>query len=172
MEQHVHDWTSRNRWMYFISMIPFVAVFPGTAWLLAQYSITVMLIFIGLYLLANIFQAGACVGCPYRGRYCPAIFGVYLGNILSATMYRKREFEPKFFRVNANAAEIMVFVVMGFPVYWLYLAGWPWLGLYVALLVLHVVIFMPSQCSYCSYNETCPGGLTWLACRRWLAREK
>jgi len=37
------------------------------------------------------------VGCPYRGRYCPALCGVYLGNLLSGMLYPNRQFDDQLF---------------------------------------------------------------------------
>ena len=82
MDPKPYEWTKRDKWLYALSMIPFLIVFVGTAYLLATYSIYLAIILVVLYVITNIFQAGCCVGCPYRGRYCPALFGVYLGNLL------------------------------------------------------------------------------------------
>ena len=111
--------------------------------------------------------AGACVGCPYQGKYCPALFGVYLGNFLSGILYKDRKFDEKFFKRNAAAGETMVLVLVLFPLYWVFITGWYLVLIYLALIAAHLVIFMPTQCEKCSYNTTCPGGLTWRSCRKW-----
>ena len=130
----------------------------GTLYVLKDHNLFITLIWIGLYLVVNIFQAGCCVGCPYRGKYCPAFVGVYLGNIFSTLIYPKREHDPKFFEINAAGGEVSLTIFLLFPLYWLFIAQWWYMLIYLGLIALHIVLFMPRQCSKCSYNETCPGG--------------
>ena len=148
-----------------MSLVPFLIVFIGTAVLLSTYSIWLMILLLVFYLLTNVFQAGCCIGCPYRGKYCPALFGVYLGNLLSEILYPNREFDQKFFDRNAAAGETMVLVLTLFPIYWVFRAGWYWVPIYFLLIAAHLLTFMPTQCEKCSYNETCPVGLAWRECR-------
>ena len=161
MEKNVYEWTGKDKLLYVLSMIPFVIVFFGTLYLLATHSIYLALVLIMLYLITNIFQAGCCVGCPYRGRYCPALCGVFLGNFLSGILYKNREYDEKFFRISATAGETMVVIIILFPLYWVYLTGWYLVPIYLLLVAAHFIMFMPTQCEKCSYNTTCPGGLAW-----------
>jgi hypothetical protein len=163
-----YEWNTKDRWLYAVSMLPFGIVFIGTVYLLATYSVYLSITFLALYLMANVFQAGCCVGCPYQGGYCPAICGVYLGNLLAGIFYRKRTFDAKFFKVNATAAEITLLLLVLFPLYWLWRTHWALIFVYFALILAHFASFMPVQCEKCSYHETCPGGQTWLRCRRYL----
>ena len=119
-----YQWTSKDRHFYFLSLILFLIPFVGAAHVLANVSIYLLLTFIGLYILVNIFQAGACVGCPYRGKFCPAIFGVYFSNVISSIIYKNRTFEQRFFNMNANLASITCIIALSFPIYWLALSGW------------------------------------------------
>jgi len=161
METKAYEWTKKDKWLYIISMVPFLIVFVGTAYLLATYSILLLIILLGLFIITNVFQAGCCVGCPYQGKYCPALCGVYLGNWLSSIVYKNREFDELFFKLNAAAGEIMVFVLILYPLYWIARSNWLFVPLYLGLIALHFILFMPTQCEKCSYNETCPGGQTW-----------
>ena len=154
----IHQWSVRDKLLYAVILIPFLAAFLGAAYLLATASIYLAIVFLLLYVGVNVFQAGCCVGCPYRGKYCPAVFGVYLGNFLSATVYRKRDFESRFFRTNATFAEILVVATFLFPIYWLLLLNWYYLVAFLILMVVHIVLFYPTVCPKCSYNDTCPGG--------------
>jgi hypothetical protein len=167
MKTKAYQWTRRDKQLYTLSMIPFIIVFVGTAYLLATYSIILTIILVALYLLTNIFQAGCCVGCPYQGKYCPALCGVYLGNLLSGVLYKDRQFDEKFFKRNAAAGETMVVILVLFPLYWVFQTGWYLVPIYLLLIAAHFIIFMPTQCEKCGYNTTCPGGLTWLGCRKW-----
>lgn len=168
MEPKDYNWTTRDRWLYALSLIPFLVVFIGALWLLATYSIWLSILMVVLYLAACVFQAGCCVGCPYRGKYCPAIFGIYLGNFLSGILYPSREYDQAFFDRNALGGEIMVLATALFPIYWVVKTSWWLLPVYLLLIAAHLVLFMPTQCDKCSYNETCPGGITWRSCAAWL----
>lgn len=139
-------------------MIPFAVMIAGTFYILCTYSILISVIWLSLYLLVNVFQAGCCVGCPYRNKYCPAFCGVYLGNLLSGILYKNRKFEIRFYEKNATGGEITLILFLLFPLYWIFLLNWYFVVIYLGLIVLHIFLFMPKQCSKCSYNETCPGG--------------
>lgn len=165
MEPEIYEWTWRDKRRYALALVPFVFTTVIAAIFLSKYSIWLVTSWVGLYLLINLFQAGCCVGCPYRGRYCPAIMGIYLSNWLSARIYRYRDFDPAFFQRNATAAEIALIVFLIFPLYWLWASEWMLVPIYIVLLAAHFVLFLPTQCEHCSYNETCPGGQTWLKCR-------
>ena len=165
LKKQVYHWTTEDKWKYGISLIPFLIAFLGTAHFIGTISIYLPLIFLGLYLVGNIFQAGACTGCPYRGKYCPPLFGVYLGNILSTVLYRNRKFDMKFIESQAKIAEVVIYGMFLFPVYWLFTLGWYFPVTYFALLLIHLALFMPTQCEKCSYNEICPGGIAWRKCR-------
>ena len=172
MKPGQYNWAAKDKWLYAFSMIPFVIVFIGTAYLLSTHSIYLTITLIVLFLITNIFQAGCCVGCPYQGKYCPALCGVYLGNLLSSVIYKNREFDEKFFKHNATAGETMVLIVALFPLYWVWKTSWMLVPIYVLFIALHFVIFMPTQCEKCSYNDTCPGGQAWLSCRKYLNVKK
>jgi hypothetical protein len=70
---HYH-WTTRDKWLYGLSLVPFLVAFMGAILLLGTYSYWLSAGLVSLYLLTNLLQAGCCVGCPYRRKYCPAIF--------------------------------------------------------------------------------------------------
>jgi hypothetical protein len=161
-----HIWTGKEKGLYFVSLIPFLTLMIGALYVLATYSIYVSLVYVGIYLLTNIFQAGCCVGCPYRGRYCPAFCGVYLGNWFSSIFYKDRRYDEKFFTRNAAAGEIMLLLFLLFPLYWLYQTAWYFAPVYVILFGIHVILFAPTQCEKCGYNTICPGGNAWISCKK------
>ncbi len=157
-----YEWTVKDKVLYSVSLLPLIAVFALTSYILYTFSIWLMITLFALYILVNFFQAGCCIGCPYRGRYCPALCGVYLGNLLSTVLYKnRREHDPKFFKINATFGESILFVTILFPVYWVYMFGWVYLVVYFVLIIAHFLLFMSSQCGKCSYNDTCPGGKMW-----------
>jgi hypothetical protein len=168
MDRHCHayEWTGRDKLTYLLALAPFLVAFTGALVLAATISIFWTIALLALYLLGNVFQAGCCAGCPYRGRYCPALFGIFLANAFSATVYRHRGYEEKFFRRNAALAEAVVAVigvlsfVLLLTIHWLYAVGFLVLG------ALHVYLFFRLLCPKCGYNETCPGGRAALKLRR------
>jgi hypothetical protein len=166
MQPPLYEWTYSDKRRYVLAMVPFVFAAIMAALVLASSSVWLVAGWVGLFLLLNFFQAGCCVGCPYRGRYCPAILGVYLGNWLSSRLYRDRTFDQKFFDRNATAGEITMILFLIFPIYWLWSRDWILVPLFLVLLAGHFVLFLPTQCEYCSYNETCPGGQVWESCKR------
>lgn len=156
-----YHWTAQDKWNYILSLAPFLVAFLGSIYLLGTISITLSLVFIILYLIGNIFQAGACTGCPYRGKYCPPVFGVYLGNLLSGILYKHKDFDLQFIENQAKIAELVIYGTFLFPIYWLFSIAWYYPLFYFILLALHLILFMPNQCEKCSYNKICPGGIIW-----------
>ncbi len=153
-----YEWASRDKLLYLVSLVPLLGALATAIYVLAAAAVYLVVIFVVLYLAVNIFQAGCCVGCPYRGRYCPALFGIYLSNVISARLYRNRSYDPRFFKLNETLAEIALFLVLAVPVYWLALEGWYYVVGFFGLVVLHEALFFPTQCTKCSYHDTCPGG--------------
>ena len=151
MEIKSYQWLTKDKWLYYLSLIPFLVVFIGTAVLLSTYSTWLTVLLLVFYLIINVFQAGCCIA--------------------SGIIYPNREFDQKFFDRNAAAGEIMVLVLAFYPIYWVFKTGWYLVPIYLLLIAAHLVIFMPTQCEKCSYNETCPGGIAWRACRLWLERK-
>jgi len=153
-----YQWTGKDKRYYFLSLIPFIIGFVGAAYIMLTFSVYLLLVFLGLYLIANIFQAGACVGCPYRGKFCTAIFGVYLGNLISSIIYKNRSFDQRFFNINAEIASTAAIITLLLPVYWLFIFGWYYLVAYFVLTFIHIFLFYRLFCPKCSYSDTCPGG--------------
>lgn len=158
-----YEWSDQDKLLYVLALIPFLVAFVGAAYLLGSISIYLILVLLGLYLLANLFQAGCCVGCPYQGRYCPAIFGVYLANWLSTRIYAHRQHDSRFFHTNATLAEITLVVMIAFAGLWLATLSWWFVIALLLLLATHMLLFLTLICPKCSYTDTCPAGKT--ACK-------
>ena len=153
-----YHWKLKDKWLYALSLIPFVAMLILGLVIMTPICFYMSTVWILIYIVVNIFQAGCCVGCPYRGKYCPAFCGVFLGNMISSYIYSDYDFDEKFFKRNALWGEISLSIFILYPVYWLFISSWYLPLIYIGLFLLHVVLFLPSQCSKCSYNEVCPGG--------------
>ncbi|MEN7982662.1 MAG: hypothetical protein ABFQ65_04395 [Nanoarchaeota archaeon] len=166
MKQQIYRWTIKDKWIYVLAITPFLIAFIGASYLIGTISIYLTLIFFSLYIISNIFQAGACTGCPYRGKYCPPLFGVYLGNILSTIIYKNKKYDLKFIKLHGKIAEIIIYLTFLFPIYWLFSLNWYFVVIYFSLLLTHLILFMPTQCEKCSYNEICPGGIAWKKCKK------
>jgi hypothetical protein len=143
---------------YAITLAPFLVAFLGAAYLIGTISITLGAILILMYLVTSVIQAGCCVGCPYRGRYCPALFGVYLGNILSTIIYPNREYEERFFKRHANWGEWMVLLTFLYACYWLTTLSWWYVLALVVLIGTHIALYIAAICPKCGYKKTCPAG--------------
>jgi hypothetical protein len=165
MAQHEtpYRWTGRDKLVYAIALVSFLVAFIGTIYLLGTISAVLSVILLGMYLMANVFQAGCCVGCPYRGKYCPALFGVYLGNWLSSRIYVGRQFNPRFFKTNATLGEISVIGILVFSGFWLASLNAWYVVILLLLVAAHLALFLALLCPKCGYCETCPAGKT--ACR-------
>jgi len=68
LNQNPYHWTAKDKFLYVLSMIPFIALFIGTLYILSGYPVFIAAGWIILYLIVNVFQAGCCVGCHYRGK--------------------------------------------------------------------------------------------------------
>ena len=153
-----YQWTTRDKLLYFAILIPFMVAFFGSLYLLGTISIYLSLFLIVLYLGVIVFQAGCCVGCPYQGKFCPALFGIYPANFLSTRLYAGRKHDPRFFQNNATIAEVFVIVMVLFTGFWLWTLKW-WYAMVMLLLIAdHMVSFLVLICPKCGYNQTCPAG--------------
>jgi hypothetical protein len=119
------------------------------------------LIMIVLYLMTSYFQSYCCVyqDCPYVGEFCPAVSGVYLGNILAKRLYSKDtpKSERKF-QTYKNLGIVFWLLMAFFPLYWVYLLGLHYAIGYVAFHLTYYLAYGLTICPSCAIRETCPGG--------------
>jgi hypothetical protein len=158
MNKDVYQWSKVDKMTYLLSLIPLIAVFIIVLYVLTFQSIYLSILFLSLYVIVNFFQSYCCIDCPYKGSYCPAFFGVYLGNMLSSILFNHHTMNLKTHKLCASLGALLVIVTILFPIYWLYQQGWIMLITYIGLVVLHVLLFAPTQCKKCSYQDRCPGG--------------
>ncbi len=153
-----YQWTDRDKRTYLLALAPFLVAFLGAAVLIATVSITWTVVLLALYLLGCLFQAGCCVSCPYRGRYCPAIFGIYPANFLSVRIYGDRPHDQKFFNVHATLAASVVAVIAIYCLSFLFAIHWAFAVTFAVLGLVHIALFLRRICPKCGFNETCPVG--------------
>lgn len=72
MELQHYQWTSRDKWLYFLSMIPFLVVFIGTAVLLSTYSIWLTILLLFFLPAHQRFPGWMLCGLPLSGTILPS----------------------------------------------------------------------------------------------------
>ena len=119
------------------------------------------LIMIVLYLATSYFQAYCCVyqDCPYVGQMCPAVSGIYVGNILAQKLYSKDapKDEKKFHR-HKNLGILFWLLMAFFPLYWIYMLDLYYAIFYVIFHLGYYLLFGLTICPSCAIKDTCPGG--------------
>ena len=114
-----------------------------------------------LYLFTSYFQSYCCVyqDCPYIGEFCPAISGIYVGNILAKRLYSPDtpKSERKF-QIYKNMGILFWFLMAFFPLYWVYQLGLYYAISYVVFHLGYYLAFSLTVCPTCAIRETCPGG--------------
>lgn len=158
----VYQWTKRDKVLHLLPAIPLVVFYVGTAYLLAVRSIYLVGIFLLLWVATNGAIAGICVGCPYRGGYCPGVSQLYFAPFLPAVMRQgeKGRSGPRSFKVNLALLGVFGIGSYLFAFYWLIVLYWPERALVVLALAGLLVVHMPLSffilCPKCGYNDTCP----------------
>ncbi|MBN1122258.1 MAG: hypothetical protein JXJ17_14365 [Anaerolineae bacterium] len=158
-----YEWTGRDKALYALSLVPFLIGFLGAAYLMGTISIILTVILFGLYGVVCVFMAYCCVPCPYRGRFCPALFGVYPGNMLSPVLYPKAEYSEKAYNFNVTAGEITTIVILIYMCVGLALIRWWYIPILLALTAIHIVMFYAFFCPKCGNRRLCPMGIS--ACK-------
>ena len=119
------------------------------------------LMMIVLYLATSYFQSYCCVyqDCPYIGEMCPAISGIYVGNIFAQKLYSKdTPKDEKRFHRHKNLGILFWLLMVFFPLYWIYLLDLYYAIFYVIFHLGYFVLFGLTICPSCAIKETCPGG--------------
>jgi hypothetical protein len=161
-DEETHTWSRKDRALHLLPASPLIAFYIGTITLLAMHSLTLVLGFLAFWFVTNLFIAGVCAGCPYRGRYCPGLAQLYIGPYLSLLMYRGSRQGLKQRTLLLNIALLSVFGIGSyvFAFVWLFALYWPKYAALIlsllALLLLHMPLSFFLLCPNCGYNEICP----------------
>ena len=119
------------------------------------------IILVCLYFITSYFQSYCCVyqDCPYVGEFCPAVSGIYVGNILAKRLYSEDtpKSEPKF-QAYKNLGILFWLLMAFFPLYWIYLFDLYFAIAYFAFHLAYYLVFGLTICPYCAIRNTCPGG--------------
>jgi hypothetical protein len=156
------QWSRRERALHLLPAIPLTAFYIGAITLLAMHSLSLVLGFLALWFITNLFIAGVCAGCPYRGRYCPGLAQLYVAPVLSLLIYRGTRQTVKRRTLLLNLGMVGIFGIGSyiFAFAWLFSLYWPKYAALIlsllALLLLHMPLSFFLLCPNCSYNEVCP----------------
>lgn len=160
--KQVYQWSKHDKVIHLLPAIPLVVYYVGTVYLLVVKSIYLMGAFLLLWVATNIAIAGICVGCPYRGGYCPGVSQLYIAPFLSTIMCKgtKRSSRDRSFKVSLALLSVFGIGSYIFAFYWLYVLYWTEYALVVlvllGLLVVHIPLSFLILCPKCGHNDTCP----------------
>ncbi|MBA7678896.1 hypothetical protein ES703_87175 [subsurface metagenome] len=151
---------SRKR-AYFILTVPFLILLILVAVYLWSVNFALALIFISLFVTANLLQAYCCAyqECPYAGGFCPAVAGIMPSSMLAKIILRKKVKRSKrLFDLFAAIAFLSLLGLIGFPLFWIIDISIPLAIGYFALNIVYYTTFFLAICPVCAIRNTCPGG--------------
>jgi hypothetical protein len=160
--KQVYQWSKQDRVMHLIPALPLVLFYVGTIYLLGIHSIILVGIFFLLWVATNFAIAGICIGCPYRGGYCPGVSQLYFAPFLSRILFSRINGTPG---DQSFKASLVLLSVSGigsyfFAFYWLFVLYWAenafLVLLLLGMLIVHVPLSFTILCPKCGYNDTCP----------------
>ena len=146
---------------YFILTVPFLILLILVAVYLWSISFALSMIFISLFVMANLFQSYCCAyqDCPYVGGFCPAVAGIMPSGILAKIILRKRVKKSEtLFNLFAAIAFLSLLGLIGFPLFWIADLSIPLAIGYFTLNIAYYIAFFLIICPACAIRNTCPGG--------------
>jgi hypothetical protein len=152
----------RRKGLYFVLTVPFVLIMLAVFIYLWRYSFLLSLAYLGFYFMTSFFQAYCCAyqDCPYVGKFCPAVIGIYPGNMFAKWLYSNK----KIVRSKKKFEQSVTWALVGWggliilPLYWLSRLSIWWAVGYAAAHVVYTLIFWLTICPVCAIRNTCPGG--------------
>jgi len=152
----VSEWSSKDKVLYFSTAL--------LAWILLtiiavvyslKYSVFALIGYLVIYILLVYLQAKDwCIGCPYRGKFCPGILCMGLANIVS-TLFKNRKFE--YSKKKEHLVSVLTMIYFAYPILFFYNKIWI-LVAYLTLLIIHLLLVWKLFCPKCKFNKVCPGG--------------
>jgi len=146
---------------YFILTVPFLILLILVAVYLWSISFAISLVFISLFVMANLFQSYCCAyqDCPYAGGFCPAVAGIMPSGMLARLIRRKTVKKSEMlFNLFAAIAFLSLLGLIGFPLFWIADLSIPLAIVYFALNIAYYIAFSLAICPACAIRKTCPGG--------------
>jgi len=153
----VSKWSKDDRFFYFFTVLLTWILFTIIAIIYSfKYSIFTLIAYLLIYFLLVFFQAKDwCVGCPYRGKFCPGILCMGLANIISAKFFKNKKFQ--YSKYNEHLVSVLTAIYFFYPVFFFY-SNTLILVSYLLLLIIHLLLEWKFFCPNCKFNNVCPGG--------------
>ncbi len=130
--------------LYFALTIPLMALIILIFIYLWSFSFVLSIVFISFYVLACIFQAYCCAyqECPYIGRFCPALAGIFPANVIAKRFFIGRiEKSKAVFGLCATVGSVCLLGSIVFPIFWIAKLSIVMAIAYPVLVVVYVIVF-------------------------------
>jgi len=153
----VTEWSNSDKILYFsTSLLTWIILTAIVVVYTLKYSVFALLAHLFIYVLLVYFQARDwCIGCPYRGKFCPGILCMGLANIISNKFFKQNEF--KFSKNKEIIVSILTGIYFVFPILFIF-SKTMILVAYIVLLIIHLLSVWKFFCPKCKFNDVCPGG--------------
>jgi hypothetical protein len=155
---NIYNWDTYDKAKYIIVAITWLAATGIGVYSVFLYKPLFLLMYLFSYLMLVYFQARFyCIGCPYKGSFCPGILNMTFANFLADKLYAKKIFSEK---RCLQFEPLMLFLTafyIGLPVVFMWsnrMLVVLYLGLFLAHFLLEFLLFCPK----CSFRKICPGG--------------
>ncbi|MBR9676577.1 hypothetical protein GOV04_00355 [Candidatus Woesearchaeota archaeon] len=153
----VSKWSDNDKFLYFFTvLLTWVLLTIISIIYSYKYSIFALIGYILLYFILVFFQAKDwCIGCPYRGKFCPGILCMGLANIMSTWFFKNKKF--KYSKKKEHIVSILTGIYFVYPVFFFYNNIFILVS-YALLLIIHLMLQWKFFCPRCKFNKICPGG--------------
>lgn len=149
----------RRKTLYWVLVTPIllavILVFIG----LWRFSPLLSFIFLGIWLLANVFEGYCCADlqCPYVGKWCHPVGGFLLSSLIYKIFFFNRLKKSKeglnMFMELSSTAIILVLIV--FPIFWLIKLSLIYAIAYPTLWVVYAIAHICLICAICPVGQIC-----------------
>lgn len=145
-------------WLYILLMFPVATVLILIFVYLWRTSYIISLIFLGLWLIANVLEGYCCaiMGCPYIGKKCHPIGGFLLSNLFAKWLFHNKiNRTSRLSKVIAGLATVSTIAVPLFPIFWLAKLGIFYLMSFIGFCFFYAVVHTFCICSGCGNGKVC-----------------
>jgi hypothetical protein len=145
--------------LYILLTVPLLALMGFAAYVLWLNAYWLTLIYIGFFVLTNLFQSYYCahINCPYIGRACPAVAGIMLSAFIAEIWKKiKLKTNKKLANVFATLGSLMLLGLIVFPLYWLFVYHVVAIIGFLIGILIYGFAFLMIICPACASRESCP----------------
>ena len=158
MKEDIYYWSRNDKIKYILVLSTWLLAVGIGIYFIALFEPWLLSVYVGGYLLLVYFQARFyCIGCPYRGRFCPGILNLRVANLLAATLLKKKIFSEKRCLQIELLALVLTVLHIGLPLIFIW-GNWLFTALYLCLFIDHFMLEFRLYCIKCSFRHICPGG--------------